>query len=337
MAEEYWESTPFGKDSYFAPGWDEKQKEERQNNNKSLKSTTHNSGKVYLTFDDGLQLGTRDVLDVLKENNVKATFFLTGIHVKSFIEKIDMDQGLDMLKEIYQKHLIGNHSYSHANDFYENYYKDGLKIGVKSNGSFIFRSVLEDFKLNDRTINKYLIKSGVNINPNYHHKYARFPGRNTWKTNAINDIKTDTKNETNDLFKFGYLLFGWDTEWNMIFQIVNKSKHNIQTKVDEDKMEWNNEKYTHPFWDLCSKDFVDDDRLNETWKGVSADIEDFAHHSRIQPFDDKSKTSKKVILLMHERAFRQCGSKYKDEASKLSLLIKSLRKKGFTFDTIDNY
>lgn len=90
-------------------------------------------------------------------------------------------------------------------------------------------------------------------------------------------------------------------------------------------------------WDLCSKDFVDDDRLNETWKGVSADIEDFAHHSRIQPFDDKSKTSKKVILLMHERAFRQCGSKYKDEASKLSLLIKSLRKKGFTFDTIDNY
>lgn len=75
-----------------------------------------------------MQLGTKDVLDVLKENKIKATFFLTGIHVKSFIEKIDKTKGLHMLKEIYQNHFIANHSYSHANDYYVNYYKDGLKI-----------------------------------------------------------------------------------------------------------------------------------------------------------------------------------------------------------------
>lgn len=30
MAEEYWKSSPFGIDSFFAPGWDEKQKEDRE-------------------------------------------------------------------------------------------------------------------------------------------------------------------------------------------------------------------------------------------------------------------------------------------------------------------
>ena len=63
--------------------------------------------RVYLTFDDG---PSRDVtplvLDILKEENVYATFFVLGSKV---------EQNPDILKRIYDEgHYIGNHGYSHV-------------------------------------------------------------------------------------------------------------------------------------------------------------------------------------------------------------------------------
>jgi len=63
---------------------------------------------VCLTFDDGPDATyTPAVLDVLKQKNVKATFFLIGKRVEEYpeIAKRIADEG----------HLIGNHTYSHAN------------------------------------------------------------------------------------------------------------------------------------------------------------------------------------------------------------------------------
>ena len=62
--------------------------------------------KVYLTFDDGPGPNTKKLLDILKKNGVKATFFVTG--------KTD-----DFSKEIYKRivdegHTLGMHSYSHV-------------------------------------------------------------------------------------------------------------------------------------------------------------------------------------------------------------------------------
>lgn len=37
---------------------------------------------VYLTFDDGLSANTEKVLDILKKENVKETFFVTGNNPK---------------------------------------------------------------------------------------------------------------------------------------------------------------------------------------------------------------------------------------------------------------
>ncbi|MFZ3577987.1 delta-lactam-biosynthetic de-N-acetylase [Virgibacillus sp. DJP39] len=64
-------------------------------------------GKViYLTFDNGYEEGyTGKVLDALKEENVPATFFVTGHYVKSKPDLIKR-----MVKE---GHIIGNHSYHH--------------------------------------------------------------------------------------------------------------------------------------------------------------------------------------------------------------------------------
>lgn len=59
-----------------------------------------------LTFDDGSSVpGTLSILNILKENNVKSTFFLTG-------EPIDQDP--DPANQILKYgHEIGNHSYNH--------------------------------------------------------------------------------------------------------------------------------------------------------------------------------------------------------------------------------
>jgi peptidoglycan-N-acetylmuramic acid deacetylase len=62
--------------------------------------------KVYLTFDTGGPLGESDkLLQILKDNDVKATFFLVGYNVKQFKEftKKVSDAG----------HLIGNHTMTH--------------------------------------------------------------------------------------------------------------------------------------------------------------------------------------------------------------------------------
>ncbi|WP_297418157.1 polysaccharide deacetylase family protein [Clostridium sp.] len=61
---------------------------------------------IYLTFDDGPSYKvTSKVLDILQENEVKATFFLIGSQIK------DKE---DVVKRIYNEgHSIGLHTYTH--------------------------------------------------------------------------------------------------------------------------------------------------------------------------------------------------------------------------------
>lgn len=65
------------------------------------------SKKIAITFDDGPHpYYTEQLLDGLKERNVKATFFVLGKHAEQYPELIKRmsDEG----------HLIGNHTYSHV-------------------------------------------------------------------------------------------------------------------------------------------------------------------------------------------------------------------------------
>ncbi len=64
-----------------------------------------NTKKVYLTFDDGPSSNTDDILNVLAEYGVKATFFVVGK---------EGDYSKEMYKRIVEEgHTIGLHSYSH--------------------------------------------------------------------------------------------------------------------------------------------------------------------------------------------------------------------------------
>ncbi len=63
------------------------------------------SRKVYLTFDDGPGEKTGEILDILKENGVKATFFVVGS---------EAPEATTLYQRIVEEgHTIGMHSYSH--------------------------------------------------------------------------------------------------------------------------------------------------------------------------------------------------------------------------------
>ena len=77
----------------------------------------------YLTFDDGPSSNTKEILDILDEYHIKATFFVTGTSPKDF----------HYIKEAYQKgHTIGLHTYSHDYEYIysslKNYISDLNKI-----------------------------------------------------------------------------------------------------------------------------------------------------------------------------------------------------------------
>ncbi|WP_407691420.1 delta-lactam-biosynthetic de-N-acetylase [Robertmurraya mangrovi] len=62
--------------------------------------------EIYLTFDNGYENGyTGKILDVLKKENVPATFFVTGHYLQSASDLV-----VRMAKE---GHIVGNHSYYH--------------------------------------------------------------------------------------------------------------------------------------------------------------------------------------------------------------------------------
>lgn len=101
---------------------------------------------VYLTFDDGPSNNiTPQILDTLKKNDVKATFFVLGRMC---------ERNPDMLKRIKSEgHCIANHSYSH------NY-----KYLYSSTNNFIS----DITKCNDTIVSI--------IGPDYNTKLVRFPG-----------------------------------------------------------------------------------------------------------------------------------------------------------------
>ncbi len=62
--------------------------------------------KLYLTFDEGYENGyTPQILDTLKEKNVKATFFITRGYAEGNPELVQ--------RMINEGHTVGNHSWSH--------------------------------------------------------------------------------------------------------------------------------------------------------------------------------------------------------------------------------
>jgi len=96
--------------------------------------------KIYLTFDDGpIPEVTEWVLDILKSEEIKATFFCIGDNIKKHPE---------VYKRILaEDHQIGNHTFNHLNGWKTetNHYIDNFKLceteclKLNTEHSFLFR------------------------------------------------------------------------------------------------------------------------------------------------------------------------------------------------------
>lgn len=128
--------------------------------------------KVYLTFDDGPGSQTGKILDILKKNHVKATFFVTG--------KEDASS-----KKIYQRivkegHTLAMHSYSHIQD--------------------VIYDSKEAFEKDLKQINRCLYEAtGV------HTKFYRFPGGSSTQNTSLS-----IQNFIDVLKKNHYLYLDWN-------------------------------------------------------------------------------------------------------------------------------
>lgn len=128
--------------------------------------------KVYLTFDDGPGSQSGKILDILKKNHVKATFFVTG-------------KGDASSKKIYQRivkegHTLAMHSYSHIQD--------------------VIYDSKEAFEKDLKQINRCLYEAtGV------HTKFYRFPGGSSTQNTSL-----PIQNFIDVLKKNHYLYLDWN-------------------------------------------------------------------------------------------------------------------------------
>lgn len=190
---------------------------------------------IYLTFDDGPNQGTENLLKILNKKNVCATAFLVGKHVYgSKKQKND----LELLR---QNPLIelANHSFTHAHNKYTEFYKNSS-------------AVVHDFDIAKDSLKLY-------------GKIARTPGRNIWRLNNITatDIKSST-DAANSLKKAGYKVIGWDLEWKPTNRMALKGNHEAMLKK-VDSMFFNDLEKTSRHLVLLTHDqyLADSDSINE--------------------------------------------------------------------------
>ena len=159
---------------------------------------------VYLTFDDGPSTqNTANILDILKEYGIKATFFVTG----TSIEKTEESKKL--LKRIAREgHAIGNHTYSHDYDYL---YPDNV-VNVEN-----FKSDVEK--------NNKLIKSV--LGKDFSTRIIRFPG-GSWSWKGKSSIQPILDEE-------GYAIIDWNAlnedaqgEYKDSAKLIERTRVNVE-------------------------------------------------------------------------------------------------------------
>ncbi|PXV64759.1 peptidoglycan/xylan/chitin deacetylase (PgdA/CDA1 family) [Dysgonomonas alginatilytica] len=139
---------------------------------------------IYLTIDDAPLNGSKYIDSVILNQKIKTSLFVVG-------NAIDGSSRFRKYYSMFQENPyveIYNHSYSHANNKYTDYYKNP-------------ELVLNDFEKNQNEFNIL-------------HKIARLPGRNLWQTGEkTKNYKQTGSTSAGLLAENGYKIYGWDVEW----------------------------------------------------------------------------------------------------------------------------
>jgi len=140
---------------------------------------------VYLTFDDGPQPGTANCIQICKEEGVKASFFMVGLHTDNWGAGKRL---VDFIRQAYPQFVLANHSYSHANNHYRYFYQHP-------------DAALADFQQAEQV-----------IRPNF--RIARLPGNNAWGIGHKEKSHHLVAAVLHKMDSIGYDVIGWDQEWN---------------------------------------------------------------------------------------------------------------------------
>lgn len=92
--------------------------------------------KVYLTFDDGPSKWTGDILDVLKEHRIQATFFMQGDH----LQKVSLQS--DVKRAVKEGHYVGAHSMTHD---YEKLYTNQQFVPEMEETLYLIHSITGEY------------------------------------------------------------------------------------------------------------------------------------------------------------------------------------------------
>ena len=157
---------------------------------------------VYLTFDDGpSKTVTIPILDLLKQENIKANFFVLGSRV---------DLYPNIVKRAYEEgHYIGNHGYSHQ---YAQIYESS-------------NSVLEEYNKTNQSVRNAIGNSIYNTN------IFRFPGGSVG--GMYNDLKSEAKLllEQNNIASVDWNSLNGDSEGLKTEEaMINRLKETIEGK-----------------------------------------------------------------------------------------------------------
>ena len=150
-------------------------------------SFTYDSTKhyIYFTCDDGPQNGTMNCYHILRDLNVKASFFMITVQ----IDNARLQKDVDSIRNGYPEFLLANHSFTHANfNHYTAYFHQP-------------DSAFRDFVKAQQVMQVPL-------------KICRMPGNNSWAIKNRLRCTALTKELCYKLDSAGYNVTGWDVEWN---------------------------------------------------------------------------------------------------------------------------
>ena len=304
-------------------------------------------GTIYLTFDDGPVNASVDIINILNENGVKATFYFNGWHLDGIADENE-DRALEALKlALDTGHTVGNHSYNHmvhncVEEFGPNSAAECNATGDHQINSYqdpVYDASM--FGKNLAVLEKYL--PTINSYPNYKaFELARLPYTNGWR--VTKDFKADGLCSTSDDLK----------PWEPGFTCdPNNPSKSVRTSIEVQNI-LTNKGYQSHGWDV--------DWAPENW-GIAMPANSLTEAKKflgyvdsalnscapttIEPINSKTQNfpcgtslhADKIVVLSHEFLFEdgKRGMGATKNLPKLAEFLRLAKEAGYVFDTIDNY
>lgn len=191
---------PFSSDEFYKPLNSSSELHPKKSNSSEIDNEIKEKPAekiAYLTFDDGPIMATKNIIEVIKEEDIPVSMFFVGNQIENF-------RSIYETALSYKNITIGNHSYCHANGKYKQFY------------------VNSDEVVNDIKKANEIISKDRSSTTQSHFLPTRLAGRNVFRLPFISrdDFGLDKEQTAKEwlgyekVFKEGFYIYGWDVEWS---------------------------------------------------------------------------------------------------------------------------